>query len=50
METDFHLLGVIGLKDELMVGAKEFTKFTKKTNINTWMLTGDSGVATIKAA
>lgn len=50
METNFHVLGVIGLKDEIMPGAKEFVKFTKNSNINTWMLTGDTGFKTIKSA
>lgn len=50
MECDFNILGVIGLKDELIEGAKEFVRFTKNTNINTWMLTGDGGHATINVA
>ena len=50
LEKDMNLLSVIGLKDELNEGIDELMKFAKDSDINVWMLTGDSKENAISTA
>lgn len=42
LERELSLVAVVGLRDELNEGVEELMKFARSTDINVWMLTGDS--------
>ena len=43
-------MGIVGLKDTLLEYAHECINFLKDSNINIWMLAGDSRVTVINCA